>query len=82
MVSGTTLGLLVLGYFITEMLGIGIQQQTFLPGKTSSAHHQLESACDVCHTPLGGVKQQACLDCHGEELKAVSDSHAVKVFND
>ncbi|SJM93509.1 conserved hypothetical protein [Crenothrix polyspora] len=79
---GPILLIIVLGYFVAEMLGFGFRQPVFLPGKTSSAHHQIEIACDVCHTPLGGVKQEACLDCHKDALKADSDSHAIKVFND
>ena len=72
--------LLILGYLSMEMLGP--DKQTFLPGKSTSAHHQIELACEQCHTPLDGVKQQACLDCHGDALKATEDSHAPKIFND
>jgi len=72
--------LLVLGYLSVEMFGPN--KQTFLPGKSTSAHHQIELACDQCHTPIDGVKQEACLDCHGDALKEVEDSHAPKVFND
>ncbi len=79
---GPILLILILTYSIVEMMGYGVLQAEFLPGKTSSAHHQLESACEACHTPLEGVKQETCLECHEQELKAVSDSHAVKIFND
>ncbi len=72
--------LLVIGYFSVEMFGAS--KQRFLPGQTTSAHHQVELACELCHSPLDGVKQEVCLDCHGDALKQVSDSHAVKVFND
>jgi predicted CXXCH cytochrome family protein len=72
--------LAVLGYLSVEMFGP--DKRIFLPGKTTSAHHQIELACDQCHTPLEGVKQKACLDCHGDALKDASDSHAKKVFND
>lgn len=72
--------LLVIGYLSVEMFGAG--KQRFLPGQTTSGHHQVELTCELCHSPLEGVKQQACLDCHGDALKQVSDSHAVKVFND
>lgn len=72
--------LAVIAYFSFSMFGK--EKQTYLPGKMSSGHHQIEVACELCHTPLEGVKQEACLDCHGKALKQASDSHAVKVFND
>ncbi|HDN25622.1 MAG TPA: NrfA- nitrite reduction protein [Thioploca sp.] len=78
--TGLFFMLAVIGYLSVEMFGPN--KQSFLPGKTSSAHHQIELACDLCHTPLDGVKQKACLDCHGDALKEASDSHAKKVFND
>ena len=53
------------------------EQTVFLVGETTHGHHQIEMACTACHTdPFGGteVLQNACVDCHGEELKSVSDS--------
>lgn len=72
------LGLLV--FFGLEMTRS--VKQGYLPGITTSGHHQIEIACDACHTPFGGVKQEACLECHGEELDAATDSHAPSIFND
>ncbi len=54
----------------------------FLPGASSDGHHQIEAACDLCHTPFRGVAQEACLDCHAEELERARDSHAAAVFSD
>lgn len=57
----------------------------FLPGKTSAGHHQIEAACSTCHTQAFGGKellQDACIQCHAAELKAVDDSHPRKKFTD
>ncbi len=57
----------------------------YLVGETTHGHHQIEMACNTCHTsPFGGteVLQDACVSCHGEELKAVSDSHPRSKFTD
>jgi hypothetical protein len=54
----------------------------FSPGEMTSGHYQIEVACDVCHTPFSGVKQDACLACHGAELEAANDSHPKKKFDD
>ncbi|MGR9051603.1 MAG: cytochrome c3 family protein [Gammaproteobacteria bacterium] len=77
---GPLLALLVASYFGYRMFGP--DKQAYLPGKTSNGHHQIESACDQCHTPFDGVRQKACLDCHGAGLEAAEDSHAASVFND
>lgn len=53
-----------------------------LPGTTSHGHYQIELACSACHTPMMGVKQDACLDCHQEELNISKDTHPAKKFND
>ncbi len=61
------------------------QQDIFLAGAATHGHHQIELACNACHTsPFGGkeVLQSACIACHGAELKAVSDSHPTKKFTD
>lgn len=50
-----------------------------------SGHHQIEIACAVCHTePYCGdaVLQSACVECHGEALKAAEDSHPKRLFTD
>ncbi len=50
-----------------------------------SGHHQIEIACGVCHTePYGGdaALQSACVECHGEALKAAGDSHPRRLFTD
>ncbi|KAB2911420.1 MAG: hypothetical protein F9K29_22530 [Hyphomicrobiaceae bacterium] len=56
-----------------------------LIGKTTSGHHQIELACEACHSkPFGGggVLQAACLRCHAEELKQAKDTHPAKKFTD
>jgi predicted CXXCH cytochrome family protein len=68
------------GYFSARLFGD--DRRLFLPNTTSHGHYQIELACDTCHTSFSGVKQEACNQCHGEELAAVSDSHPRKKFED
>ncbi|MGR8940817.1 MAG: hypothetical protein ACU83P_04425 [Gammaproteobacteria bacterium] len=77
---GPLLALSLAGFFGYRMLSP--DKQSFLPGKTSSGHHQIETACTSCHTPFSGVEQKACLECHGADLEAAEDSHAASIFND
>ena len=60
----------------------GDDRRLFLPNTTTHGHYQIELACDSCHTPFAGVKQQACNQCHGEELAVAHDSHPAKKFED
>jgi hypothetical protein len=66
----------------------GGDRRAFLPGATSHGHHQIEMRCDVCHFPEGqgsapgAVRKDACVACHGEELKRVRDSHPERKFAD
>jgi hypothetical protein len=53
-----------------------------LPGTTTAGHYQIELTCSSCHTPFGGVSNDACLTCHGEELTAADDSHPRSKFTD
>ncbi len=56
-----------------------------LIGRTTSGHHQIELACDACHTSVFGgaeVLQNACVKCHGAELKAANDAHPQSKFTD
>jgi hypothetical protein len=55
-------------------------RRAFLPGQTSHAHYQIEIRCNVCHTPFEGVKQESCLKCHGDRLRAANDTHPVEKF--
>ena len=54
-----------------------------LIGETTHGHHQIELSCISCHTDAfgaGPVLQDACTNCHQEELDAVDDSHPKKKF--
>ncbi len=57
----------------------------FLPGQSTDGHHQIEMACTSCHTePFSGpdILQNACLQCHADELERVDDSHPISKFTD
>jgi Cytochrome c3 len=60
-------------------------KRLFLPGETSHGHHQIEMACDTCHTSAFGGKQalqKSCINCHGAELEQANDSHPKRIFSD
>lgn len=79
MLAGTvTIGL---GAYLGMRL-TGEDKTVFVPGAMTDGHYQIEAACDACHTPFSGVKQDACLRCHGAELESVNDSHPKKKFDD
>lgn len=70
---------------LASFLGYGLvggPEEIFMPGETTHGHHQIEMACSVCHTTGEGVKQDACTQCHAEELERVNDSHPVIKFKD
>ena len=77
-------GLITIGLGVFLILKLtGNDKGIYLPGKTTHGHYQIEMACDACHTdPMGGGKvlQQACMNCHGEELKIADDSHPKSKF--
>ena len=60
----------------------------FLPGETAGVHHQIEMACETCHTSDDFSSQasirkdinKTCVTCHKDELKAADDSHPIKKF--
>ena len=63
----------------------GQARSLFLPGQTTAGHHQIELACTACHTQAMGGKdllQDACMNCHGAELKEARDSHPKSKFTD
>ncbi|TWU02981.1 cytochrome c3 family protein [Stieleria varia] len=65
-------------------------QSAMLPGETTHGHHQIELACNVCHSPkadpsdhdAANVMQNACIECHGQQLQDANDTHPAKKFND
>ncbi len=69
------------GMLARKMFG-GEDKRLFLPGTTTAGHYQIELRCDECHTPGMGVQQEACVRCHGKELKTAQDSHPKSKFDD
>jgi hypothetical protein len=60
-------------------------KSVYLIGEMTHGHHQIEMSCGACHVePFGGkqVMQNACMNCHGEELKRADDSHPKSKFTD
>lgn len=53
-----------------------------VPGTMTRGHHQIESECAQCHTPMLGVAPDACAKCHAEELERIDDSHPPSKFED
>lgn len=56
-----------------------------LPGQTTHGHHQIELACNACHTkafPSRDDVQQSCENCHAKALKEARDSHPKSKFTD
>ena len=70
------------GSYLTFSLLTDENRGIFLPGETSHGHYQIEKRCETCHTPMMGVKQEACLECHAEELNIANDTHPEKKFTD
>ncbi|GAB1261577.1 cytochrome c3 family protein [Aurantivibrio plasticivorans] len=72
------------GYYVYQFEGAE-DKSALLIGDTSHGHFQIEMACSSCHTdPFGGpeILQNACLNCHQDELKAADDSHPKSKFTD
>jgi hypothetical protein len=83
-VAGT---LAIAGVAVTRIYIAG-DRTSLLPGQTDGVHHQLEIACETCHTAKPFASQakikknlnKTCVTCHKEELKAANDSHPIKKF--
>jgi len=70
---------------VAGMFQGGSSRASLLIGKTTSGHHQIELACNACHSKPFGSKddmQNACTGCHAEDLKVSRDSHPKKKFTD
>ena len=78
---------LVAGTAVARLYVAG-DRTVLLPGQTAGVHHQIEIACDTCHTSapfacVGKVRKdlnKTCVECHKAELKAANDSHPIKKF--
>lgn len=82
-IAALLLVLVATAYFVYALLEG--DHTIFLPGKTTSGHHQIEEKCDLCHgEPFAGraVIDTACKKCHSKELKAANDSHPITLFAD
>ena len=60
-----------------------------LPGETTHGHYQIELACSACHDASSAasasaddVMNDACVRCHGEQLRDADDTHPARKFND
>lgn len=75
--------LALIGFFAFSLISQpNSSARTFLPGVTTHGHYQIELQCKACHTPGMGVQQDACINCHGAELKAATDTHPKSKFAD
>ncbi|MEM8562130.1 MAG: hypothetical protein AAGF57_07830, partial [Pseudomonadota bacterium] len=75
----------IAAYLLYRMYGEETDKMVFLPGDTTSAHHQIEQVCTACHTGPFTDKdamQEACEGCHLEQLKAAKDDHPKSKFTD
>ena len=86
---GLWIGLtLVIASAAFARLYVAGDRTVFLPGDTAGVHHQIELACETCHTstPFASQKKirkdinKTCVSCHKAELKASNDSHPIKKF--
>lgn len=71
--------------YLAYSLHFSDDKSNFIVGAPTHGHFQIELACESCHTsPFGGpeILQNACLNCHNEELEMANDSHPVKKFTD
>lgn len=73
------------GLYVVGLVVYGGKRSFMLVGQTTNGHHQIELACDGCHTSVFGdaeVLQDACVKCHGAELREANDTHPKSKFTD
>ncbi len=73
-----------LSAYLARAITVG-DRRLFLPGDTSSGHHQIEERCELCHSESFSDRetiQASCVDCHATELDEVDDSHPRSKFTD
>ena len=71
-----------LGYALTSPASS--VKTILLPGKTTHGHYQIELDCSACHAEDGNREfmEDACINCHGDDLKKARDTHPAKKFRD
>ena len=72
------------GYYGYVLLAAEDKSELLI-GEATHGHFQIELACSSCHTEAfggGEILQNACVDCHGDELAQSHDSHPRKKFTD
>ena len=88
----------IVGFFAYALVAPASSvKSTMLPGTTTHGHFQIELDCNACHSAaeesaedsaakgriaVGFVMQDACIRCHGQQLKQARDTHPAKKFND
>jgi len=72
----------VLSYALPGTDSENVISRIYLPGATTHGHYQIELKCGVCHDAMNGVKEDACIECHGAALKASRDTHPESKFRD
>lgn len=83
-ISWLVLTLAIAGFFVNKIWGSG-DPETLLIGESTYGHYQIELACQTCHTDAFGgteVLQNACTQCHAEELELALDAHPKSKFTD
>ncbi len=76
------MSLILFGVTLVSGSFASLKKKALLPGETTHGHYQIEMQCNACHSEGGGVSQEACMECHKEELDRVDDSHPVVKFKD
>lgn len=85
------LNAIIAGYFLYGLFAPASSiRSSWLPGETTHGHYQIELQCNACHIDADddskhtaeNVMQDACIQCHGDQLKLAKDTHPAKKFND
>jgi len=74
---------LALAIGLSSWMGIKVwlgRRLWLLPGITSDGHHVIEDACDACHAGFEPPGNDACRNCHRDEL--ADDTHPTATFDD
>lgn len=72
-------------YYAMKFYDKESDKSVFLPGETTHGHHQIELACESCHSKDftdAEALQNSCMNCHGDALKLARDKHPKSKFTD